>query len=161
MKVIVCRKKIIKIVRLLFVVIWVVIIFMLSSQPATQSHKLSTGIVSENINIVIIKTKFNIQSLDYIIRKNAHFFIYLILAMLVINLLIKSKISRYKPITLLVCVIYAISDEVHQAFIPGRTSSVKDVIIDISGAVVGMFIYLIFKRNFRTSKGFTCFKKGS
>lgn len=45
---------------------------------------------------------------------------------------------------LLICVLYAISDEVHQKFIPGRSGEVRDVIIDTAGASVGISVYLLF-----------------
>ena len=40
------------------------------------------------------------------------------------------------------CSLYAISDEVHQLFVPGRGAQVKDVFIDIAGAAVGIFLSL-------------------
>ncbi|MGV8147186.1 MAG: VanZ family protein [Alkaliphilus sp.] len=45
-------------------------------------------------------------------------------------------------LTLLVCVLYAISDETHQIFVPGRSAQVSDILIDSVGAAVGILIYL-------------------
>ncbi|MFC0560849.1 VanZ family protein [Halalkalibacter alkalisediminis] len=43
-----------------------------------------------------------------------------------------------------ICVLYAISAEVHHLFIPGRSKEVRDVLIDSSGALVGLgFICLL------------------
>jgi VanZ family protein len=39
------------------------------------------------------------------------------------------------------CVLYAVSDEVHQLFVPGRGAQVTDVLIDNAGAFVGIGIY--------------------
>jgi len=43
----------------------------------------------------------------------------------------------------LICVGYAISDEIHQIFVPGRGPQIKDVLIDSGGAAVGIFIWLV------------------
>ena len=48
--------------------------------------------------------------------------------------------------SLLICILYATSDELHQVFIPGRGAQVKDVIIDSAGACVGILVYMIISR---------------
>jgi len=59
-------------------------------------------------------------------------------------LLLKFKDINKKPLfAFLICVIYAISDEIHQLFVPGRTGQLKDVIIDSSGSFVGIAIVII------------------
>lgn len=51
---------------------------------------------------------------------------------------------KYKfLISLLVGQIYAITDEIHQSFIPGRTASARDVCIDTCGVFLGIIIVLI------------------
>ena len=45
-------------------------------------------------------------------------------------------------LALIVCVLYAISDEVHQMFVPGRGPGIKDVLIDSAGATVGIGVYM-------------------
>jgi VanZ family protein len=44
-------------------------------------------------------------------------------------------------LSLAICIIYAVSDELHQLFVPGRGCQLKDVIIDTAGAVSGTAIY--------------------
>ena len=135
-----------KIIPWLLVMLWMSLIFYLSHQPVAGSNKLSTDIteviveIAEKINP---NKDFNLRHLNHIIRKNAHFFSYLVLGVLVANGLSTSGIRGYRVIgiTLLICVIYAISDEVHQLFILGRGGQVKDVIIDSAGAVVGILGY--------------------
>ncbi|GAA4069041.1 hypothetical protein GCM10022410_13710 [Amphibacillus indicireducens] len=41
-----------------------------------------------------------------------------------------------------ICVLFAISDEVHQLFVPGRAGQVMDVVIDTTGAIAGISGYL-------------------
>ena len=42
-------------------------------------------------------------------------------------------------------IIYAISDEIHQIFIPGRTGLVSDVLIDIGGTLIGILAIIILR----------------
>jgi VanZ family protein len=42
------------------------------------------------------------------------------------------------------CVIFAVSDEFHQSFIPSRTSSPYDAMIDVCGAFLGLAICWMF-----------------
>jgi VanZ family protein len=135
----------------LIVVIWMLLIFNLSSQPAQNSDKLSIGVtekVVETVENVTPKTELNLDSLNHIVRKNAHFFIYLALAIWVQIALSKNRIIGYKRLLLVIgiCVLYASSDEYHQLFVAGRGAQVKDVFIDSAGAIVGIVVYRIVNR---------------
>jgi VanZ family protein len=136
------------------VILWMALIFKLSSQPAVQSSKLSTGITKINIKAiekVNPNTKFNIVKFDHMVRKNAHFFVYLFLGVFVINVLRRSGIRGYRCVVyaLLICILYATSDELHQIFVPGRGAQVKDVIIDSAGASVGILVNIVISRKKR------------
>ena len=50
------------------------------------------------------------------------------------------KIKRFiRPgIVLLICLIYAVSDEFHQIFVDGRSGEIRDVCLDFGGALIGM-----------------------
>ncbi|MFX3628632.1 MAG: VanZ family protein [Ectobacillus sp.] len=133
----------------IYVLLWMVLIFYLSSQPATMSNKLSTGItemIVEKVEQIAPDMEFDIRAFNHIVRKNAHFFIYLVLGVLVANALKRSGVQGYRRIglALLICVLYAISDETHQLFVPGRGAQVKDVFIDSSGASVGIGVHVLF-----------------
>ncbi len=133
------------------VILWMALIFYLSHQPATESDELSTGItevIIQTVEKVAPGMEIDIRSLNHTIRKNAHFFAYLVLGVLVINALRASGIKGYRSIALAlgICILYAISDEVHQLFIPGRSGEVRDVLIDTAGASVGIMVYLVVGR---------------
>ena len=122
------------------------LIFSLSHQTVAQSSELSVGItevIVEKVEKVFPNMEFNLASFHHIVRKNAHFFIYLVLGFLVAYALGKIGVKGYRMIglSLLVCVLYAISDEVHQLFVSGRGAQVKDVLIDSAGATVGVGLY--------------------
>lgn len=83
--------------------------------------------------------------LHHFIRKNAHFFIYLILGVLVKYALNSSGIKGVKAIGigLLICVGYAFSDEAHQLLVPGRGGQLSDVVIDSWGAGLGIALHIL------------------
>lgn len=137
-----------KILSWTVVILWMSLIFYLSHQPATESDALSTRItevVVKTVEKVIPNANIAIDSFNNIVRKNAHFFAYLVLGLLVINALKRSGFYGYRCIFLAlgICVLYAISDEVHQLFVPGRGGQVSDVLIDSAGASVGIGIYML------------------
>jgi len=128
------------------VILWMVLIFNLSSQVAEQSNELSTGItevIVKTVEKVAPQAKFDVTSFNNILRKNAHFFAYLVLGILVLNALRRSGVTGTRSIALAlgICVLYALSDEVHQLFVPGRGGQVTDVFIDSAGASVGVGLY--------------------
>ncbi|NLM05265.1 MAG: VanZ family protein [Clostridiales bacterium] len=75
-----------KVISWLLVILWMVLIFYLSQQPATESNSLSTGITERIVAIIERLTSdidFDVSNFNHIIRKNAHFFAYLILGVCV------------------------------------------------------------------------------
>lgn len=129
---------------ILLVFLWMFLIFLMSSFDATESANQSNFIVNIITNIFKIE---NIEVLSFIIRKLAHYTEYLILGFLTINMLNKNDISKKYLISILICLIYAISDEIHQLFTPGRACQIKDILIDSIGSITGIYLYkLISKR---------------
>jgi len=125
------------------VICWLILIFSFSAQPAVQSDGLSrqvTKIILDIIDNVIPIEENGLDQLNSIIRKLAHFGVYLVLGVLINNAFEKSGVKDLKGfmISLLFCVLYAISDEVHQLYVPGRGAQVTDVLIDSWGAFVGI-----------------------
>lgn len=128
---------------------WMMLIFNLSSQAAEQSDALSSKVIE-----IVIKTaekfipggtiRINMAGLNHLVRKKSHFFIYLILGFLFMGAIRRSGVYGIKGviITLLFCSLYAVLDEAHQFFVPGRGAQVKDIFIDVTGAVVGILGYL-------------------
>lgn len=133
------------------VILWMALIFAFSHQPATESNQLSSGItktIEDTIKMAIPNIDVDQWDLNHIIRKCAHFGVYLILGVLVANGLIDAGISKTKGIclSLIVCVLYAISDELHQLYIPGRSGQVSDVILDSAGGLVGILVLNAVRR---------------
>lgn len=128
-----------------------ILIFMLSNQKADESSKLSDGVIEKTIGNIyktthknttdnelkIIKAKYT-----HIVRKTAHFTIYLILGLLVSTLLKQYNLTTKQIIiySILTCMMYSISDEIHQIFVNGRSGEIKDVLIDTCGSTVGILL---------------------
>lgn len=75
---------------------------------------------------------------DFLLKKTAHFIEYFILALLIHYSL--KHTTRFSPVSLFffsftTAVLYAITDEVHQSFIPGREPRLRDIGIDTLGAL--------------------------
>ncbi|MTI70080.1 MAG: VanZ family protein [Firmicutes bacterium] len=133
------------------VLLWMLLIFHMSSQVAEESDNLSKGVtkvVVETVEKVTPKSGLDVDSFNHIIRKNAHFFTYLVLGVLVLNAVIQSDIYGLKGIilALVICIMYAFSDEIHQLFVPGRGGQIRDVFIDSAGSIFGIGMYLIVSR---------------
>lgn len=133
---------------ILFAVLWMGVIFYMSHQPAKIS-----SVQSDNVMHVIKKVsksegiKNNINS--FTVRKGAHMFLFCVLGILFFGSVYNGdNILKSVFIALLLTFLYACSDEYHQTFVVGRTGQFKDVLIDFSGAFIGVLIVsLIVKFN--------------
>ena len=129
---------------ILLIIILIIIIFLLSHE--SNSSRTTYSIIESlfpNINNYELLSIFN-----FIIRKAAHITEYLVLTFLLITILKKYLKEEKKVyiISIILCFMFASIDEIHQAFIPGRTSQFIDVIIDTTGGLLSVFIYYILLR---------------
>lgn len=130
------------------VIIWAIVIFVFSSQ---------TGEISNNNNRFIVDLfrliGINLDScfggmINFVIRKLAHFLEYFIFYYLVYNALIEYINRRSALIfSLAIVFIYACSDEIHQAFVPGRGPAIRDVLIDTGGGFLCMLLKILWKKS--------------
>jgi len=135
-----------KILSWIMVVVWMGLIFYLSHQPATESDQLSGSVVDlviQTFERVLPFIHLDWPGFHHIVRKSAHLTAYLILGVFILHALRQMKLLSWHSIVgaLIICVCYAISDEIHQLFIPGRSGEVKDVLIDSVGATIGVGLY--------------------
>ena len=152
------NKKKIKYVKCIIAIICCIIIFSFSAVPATASTKQSKGLTYNVIKLLNVNklsekelTKLT-KKVNPLVRKIAHFSIYMILAivtyMFIEELNIKSKSEKERLrkniiYTCIFCIIYAVFDEIHQIYVPGRTGKAIDVIIDTLGSCMGIAILLL------------------
>lgn len=140
--------------KLLLIIVWLLVIFFFSAENAEKSEQRSDEVIVETVETIRQKELTQseketiINKYIVIVRKSAHFFLYFILGILVFFFLKDKWKFTLKTvlITIIFCLIYAITDEVHQLFINGRTARIIDVIIDTCGSSLSsLIIYLIFK----------------
>lgn len=142
------RKNIVATIFWIAVVLWMLLIFRLSSQAAVKSNGLSMGITDYIINIFnkLFHSEFSGSgSINHFVRKTAHLTAYLILGILTSNALRSSGVSGWRcpAASWGLCVLYAISDELHQVFVPGRSGQASDVLIDSLGAGIGIAVFML------------------
>lgn len=150
------KRQLIRIVLLISIIWWMYIIFRFSAQTgsssASSSHSIlyMIGHISKHINghdFITALSPVQFKFIEFIIRKLAHMFIYFVLSILVLLFLFtyKTKIFTKIIFSLSTSFIYACSDEIHQYFVGGRSASFKDVLIDTTGATIGiLFIMIIY-----------------
>ncbi|MDI3536801.1 MAG: hypothetical protein PWP16_1085 [Eubacteriaceae bacterium] len=128
---------------------WMGMIFLSSSQTGEVSGSLSSGLSSIIMKEVegLFAIHLDLQAFDHVIRKNAHFFVYMLLGIFFYLALRTSKASQPELKAILFSLIYALSDEGHQLFINGRAGRATDVLIDSLGALIGVLLIRAFKKH--------------
>ena len=130
------------------------IIFGFSSQNGEKS-----GGINRKVTETILKVSSNYNKLEEgekevvlhrtesIIRKIAHFSIYAVVGFLLMGLLSTYKIKdKWRIIiTIIIGILYAMSDEFHQSFSPGRTPKITDVYIDTLGIILGALLVVLIR----------------
>jgi VanZ family protein len=121
------------------IVLWMGLIFSLSTATfsSAQTEALITSLYSQ---LMPSFAALSIETADLLIRKLAHLSEYFIFGFLVSYVLQKrSALMSVRQISLAIPlgIIYAISDELHQSFVPSRTASAMDVLLDTIGFICG------------------------
>ncbi|HYJ46898.1 MAG TPA: VanZ family protein [Pyrinomonadaceae bacterium] len=85
----------------------------------------------------------------FLVRKAAHFTEYAIMAFLAARAFSTSSWERLRRgwffAALALIVLYALTDEYHQSFVPSRTPSIYDSLIDISGGLTMLSLYAFWR----------------
>ena len=117
------------------VILWGALIFMLSTSTFSAAN---TGKIIDPILRWMIPgiSAAAVDVCHMLARKTAHFTEYGILFWL----LIRGPMAQRPYLALMLCVVYALTDEGHQVFVPGRTASLYDAALDSSGALFTHFL---------------------
>ena len=131
-------------VKWLLLISWMLIIFFFSAQTGEQSSQ-SSGLVEQLLSIFsFIPNRIFGLELKFLIRKAAHFTEYFILYLLIFNVTIDNQsLKKSLAYALIGVFLYACTDEIHQAFVPGRVCAFIDVLVDTSGGLVAMILIWI------------------
>ena len=133
--------------KLLPIIAWMLVIFLMSSEVAGTSSARSDEIVR---TIQSIGVSAPADPLTFLVRKAAQIGAYFVLGILLFNLLKEYDLGVKKMIfiSIAIAMLYACSDEIHQMFVPGRSGEVRDVLIDTAGAAVGVVVYAALSSRF-------------
>ncbi len=155
------RDKAKKYVLWIVVLLWSALIFSFSAQNRAESKKVSDKFtnkiveVSTDLDKQTIKNqnrdtriKFSrlIMKAEKIVRKSAHFFLYMVLGILVM-ILAKCYISKFKILFFVsagVCFIHSASSECIQYYTPGRSCQWQDVLLNFIASMAGIGLVALF-----------------
>lgn len=140
------------------VILWMIVIFLFSNMPYKASNDQSQKVINKLVETTIKASKDNkktisknnikeiVRFLNKPLRKCAHASVFFVLAILFLIAFSYSNISNKYLFTLLLCFLYALSDEFHQLFVFGRSCQFSDVLIDTIGSSIGLLIFYIFNK---------------
>ena len=140
------------------VIIWASVIFFMSSMDTNESNSKSKTVINDIVEKSVETTnelgitnkqpsesnkKKVIDKLNQPLRKVAHASEYFIFTILIIIALKNSGLNgtRLFIIAIIICFIYACTDEYHQTFVNGRTGQFSDTLIDTFGGFVSCLMY--------------------
>lgn len=127
---------------------WGAFIFFNSSLPAEQSGEMS-GLIFDRL-LIFLKW-MDADTLTRLIRKSAHLLEYAVFGGLTASVFWKNgSLSRQNSGNVLFPGLFlAVSDELLQTFVPGRSGEVRDVTIDFCGILIGWLVICLLALFFR------------
>lgn len=123
--------------------VWMVLIFLFSTGGLSASN---TSRIIRPVLLWLFPeiSEERLALVHFIVRKAAHFTEYAVLALLAARAFLGSSRDvlrrRWFLSSLILVTVYALSDEYHQRFVPTRTGSVYDSLIDISGGLTALLL---------------------
>ncbi|WP_427179368.1 VanZ family protein [Paenibacillus sp. TC-CSREp1] len=152
--------------RLLLVFIWIAIIWSMSAQSYQQqdiqpwlqklSQKMHIGLILPDVQFTYSGHEYSLKQnpyafVEFFFRKTAHVFVYAVLAALVYGGLRYKRVNIRTGIlmALIVVALIASMDEYIQQFSPERTSSIRDVGVDLIGGCFGIAVYAAIRALFK------------
>ncbi|MBO4432914.1 MAG: VanZ family protein [Clostridia bacterium] len=158
------KNNIIRYSALVLLVFSMCAIFYFSAQPADVSEETSNGVIEKMISVFY--PEYNglddFAKQDIVItfvvpiRKLAHFLEFFMLggSTYVFVSTFNGFLKKYRfLISLSFAVFYAICDELHQIFVPGRACRFSDILVDSVGALTAILIFVLILRIRRRRKG--------
>ena len=112
-----------------------------SGQNGEDSGRLSGRVLDLLLRLWGREVTYSTREyLAFFVRKAAHFTVFLLL-----GLCVRPNMKKGWHAALF-CLLYAVTDEIHQHFVPGRSCEMRDVGIDAAGALCGIFLWLLFRK---------------
>ncbi len=130
--------------------VWIAFILSNSLKNAAESGRQSARVLRLLLPLI---AKLNIAAdaglMTHLVRKTAHVLEFLVLAVLVSLLFLRKKPRVMIPCVLIAGLVIASADECIQYYVDGRAAMAADVLIDLSGAALGLLLGLLFRRKKR------------
>lgn len=149
------KLKVLRTVIVFLLIADMIAIFAFSAQKAEQSDSTSTGFIQVLAKMFYPgfeslgeeKQQSVIGALQFVVRKAAHMTEFASLGVLLCAFAFTfGEKFRYFLLVFLFGFFYAVTDEVHQLFVEGRSCQLTDVLIDGFGVVIGMTVlYLVVR----------------
>ncbi|MDY2730661.1 VanZ family protein [Clostridium sp. HCP1S3_B4] len=119
---------------------------LLEGPVVINNNMINKDVNGVTINIDTFVKQFELTNPSIFIRKNAHAFEFLVLAILFASVLrsFGMKIRKSIIYVMFFVLFYAVTDEFHQIFIPGRNSNVFDIVVDFIGGLIGILLFIIY-----------------
>lgn len=149
------KEKYKKIVYLTLIIVWMITVFMFSNQNGEQSQKTSNSVTEILVQLLTRKQNITeseklslIENTDFIVRKLAHYSIYLLGGILIYKYINTFDLSANKKniISIMIGGLYAAFDEFHQYFVADRSAQILDVCIDSLGIITGGILISLIKK---------------
>ena len=123
--------------HILFAILVMVFIFIQSALPGDLSGRES------NLIVQFLAERFSLDPLavSFAVRKTGHFLEYLILGCSLVPVMRNHRMGSV--LAWVIGSVYAVTDEIHQLFVPGRSCEIRDMCIDSCGVLVGVVIGLL------------------
>lgn len=128
--------KIGKIVTILMVLIWMGVVFLFSAEVSEKSQTTSDVFTQKIFGSKV--TKEQVKNWSFTIRKSAHFILYTVGGILISLCAICYLTKKCYLISFFIGTVYAMTDELHQLFVKGRSGQITDVLIDSVGILLGI-----------------------
>ena len=146
-------KKFIKYLPIILLILQCGLIFFFSGQNEESSTNVSQSVVGSVLEVAP-ETAQNLNKKQYemvelVVRKSAHFVLFLMMGIFAYLSAESLELKKKVIMALVFCLAYAVFDEIHQFFIPGRSCEIRDVIIDFCGSLIGVLGILHIKRKIR------------
>jgi len=129
-------------------VLWATLIFVGSTSVLSASH--TSALLRVFLWIFPQASEASLGTIHFLHRKGGHFIEYAILALLAARAFRSSTRellrTRWFWLSLLLVVVYALGDEFHQSFVPSRTASIYDSMIDTFGGLTALALLSIRKQ---------------
>ena len=132
-------------------------IFFQSALPADLSSRESGRVVDLLVRLFQGIMPIDRQTMVFIVRKGAHFAEYTILGgflvpavtewMAVDKTPVPDSVRSIRIISWLVGTLYAVTDEIHQFYVPGRSCELRDIGIDSCGVLAGVLVVSLLMRS--------------